>query len=107
MTWFNHATFFHISTLVPVIRDALLMQFEEEELPNNTYYGDGSPIEPEVLEALRDIYEKEQVLFPWQQGDIMLLDNMLSSHGRSPFKGERKIVAGMAQPMTSEQLEYA
>lgn len=107
MTWFNHATFFNVSTLVPVIRDALLMQFKEEELPNNTYYGDGSPIEPEVLDALRDVYQQETVLFPWQQGDIMMLDNMLSSHARSPFKGERKIIAGMAQPMTAEQLEYA
>ena len=106
MTWFNHATFFHVSTLVPVIRDALLMQFKEEELPNNTYYADGSAIEAEVLETLRDIYEQETVCFPYEQGDIMLLDNMLSSHGRSPFKGERKIIAGMAQPMTSDQLEF-
>jgi len=107
MTWFNHATFFHVSTLVPAIRDALLMQFKEEELPNNTYYGDGTPIEPEVLERLREIYDSETVMFPWERGDVMLMDNLLASHGRSPFKGDRKIIAGMARPLTAEQLEYA
>lgn len=107
LTWFNHATFFHVSTLVPAIRDALLMQFQEEDLPNNTFYADGSPIEPEVLDHLRKVYEEETVMFTYEEGDIMLLDNMLCSHGRSPFKGERKIIAGMAQPMTAEQLEYA
>src|SRR5262249_27662532 len=56
-TWFNHLTFFHVSTLVPAVRDAVLASFAEEDLPNNTYYGDGSPIEPEALVELRRIYD--------------------------------------------------
>ena len=106
-TWFNHATFFHVSTLVPAIREALLVQFKEEELPNNTYYGDGSPIEPEVLDKLRAVYEQETVRFTWRKGDILLLDNMFASHGRAPYKGQRKIIVGMSQAMTAEQLDAA
>jgi alpha-ketoglutarate-dependent taurine dioxygenase len=69
-------------------------------LPNNSYYGDGSPIEPEVLEHLRRAYAEESISFPWQQGDILLIDNMLTSHARAPYAGERRILVTMADPFT-------
>lgn len=100
MTWFNHATFFHVTTLEPALRDRLLAAFSEEELPNNTFYGDGTPIEPEVLEALRAAYAAETITFPWQKGDLLMLDNMLVAHARSPYTGARKVVVGMAEPLT-------
>jgi alpha-ketoglutarate-dependent taurine dioxygenase len=102
--WFNHATFFHVSTLVPEVRDALLAEFADDDLPANTYYGDGSPIEPEVLDHLRDAYRAETVSFRWQKGDLLVLDNMLVAHGRAPFQGERRILVGMAEPISREQV---
>jgi alpha-ketoglutarate-dependent taurine dioxygenase len=96
--WFNHATFFHVSTLEPVIRERMLAEFAEESLPNNTYYGDGSRIEPEVMDHLRQAYLEEKIVFPWQQYDVLMLDNMLASHAREAFRGRREIVAGMADP---------
>jgi alpha-ketoglutarate-dependent taurine dioxygenase len=98
LTWFNHLTFFHVSTLVPAVRDALLQQFDEADLPNNTYYGDGSPIEPAVMDELRAHYAAETVSFPWQAGDVLALDNMLTAHARQPFTGSRKVVVAMAEP---------
>jgi alpha-ketoglutarate-dependent taurine dioxygenase len=103
--WFNHAVFFHISTLEPTLRRALLAEFSEADLPHNTYYGDGSPIEPAVLEAIRQVYRQETVVFPWQAGDVLLLDNMLTAHGRMPFSGPRKVVAGMAEPFHRKDLK--
>lgn len=96
--WFNHATFFHVSTLEPAVRDALRAQFAEEDLPNQTYYGDGSPIEDYFLDAVRTAYYEETVKFPWQVGDVLALDNMLAAHGRTPYSGARKILVGMATP---------
>jgi alpha-ketoglutarate-dependent taurine dioxygenase len=98
LLWFNHAVFFHPSTLEPAIRRSLSNGMAEEELPHNTCYGDGSPIETATLDTLREIYETETVLFPWQQSDVLMLDNMLAAHGRRPFSGSRKIVVGMARP---------
>jgi len=96
--WFNHATFFHVSTLEEDIRERVLAEFDEEDLPNNTYYGDGSRIEPEVMEHLRQTYLREKLSFPWQQFDVLMLDNVLAAHGREPFSGPRRVVAGMADP---------
>ncbi|RKS28226.1 alpha-ketoglutarate-dependent taurine dioxygenase [Pseudomonas sp. WPR_5_2] len=97
--WFNHATFFHISTLPPAIRDSLQGNFTDLDLPTNTFYGDGTPIEADVLESLRAAYLDSLVRFSWQQGDVLFIDNMLAVHGREPFTGNRAIMTGMAQAL--------
>lgn len=102
--WFNHATFFHVSTLVPEVREDLLRELAESDLPTNTYYGDGTPFEPETLDHLRAAYEAETVSFPWQQGDLLVLDNMLTAHARAPYSGARKVLVGMAEPVSREQV---
>lgn len=98
LIWFNHAVFFHVSTLEPAVRKALLLEFNEEDLPANTYYGDGTAFEPHVLDQLREIYSQETIRFQWMKGDLLLLDNMLVAHGRAPFVGPRQIVVGMSEP---------
>jgi alpha-ketoglutarate-dependent taurine dioxygenase len=103
--WFNHAAFFHVSSLEPAIRDALLREFAEEDLPYNTYYGDGSPIESDVLEALRVAYQEETIQFPWKKGDVMILENMSVCHGRAPYSGPRKVVVAMAEPFGGDLLQ--
>ncbi|HET7233069.1 MAG TPA: TauD/TfdA family dioxygenase [Longimicrobium sp.] len=103
-TWFNHATFFHVSTLPDEMRRGLLADFAEEDLPNHTYYGDGSPIEPETVEALREAYRAETVMFDWERGDVLLVDNMLASHAREPFRGPRKVLVAMADPWERQDL---
>ena len=93
--WFNHAAFYHHTTLDPAMRETLVAEFGEDGLPYNTYYGDGTPIEPEVAAEIRDAYEQEKVMFPWRAGDVALLDNMSVAHAREPYEGERMVVVSM------------
>lgn len=97
VVWFNQAHLFHVTALPPDIQQFLIGEYGEEGLPRNSFYGDGTPIEVEALEQIRDAYRREEVVFPWRQGDVLLLDNMLTAHGRRPFSGERKVVVGMAE----------
>jgi alpha-ketoglutarate-dependent taurine dioxygenase len=107
LSWFNHATFFHVSTLPRRIRESLLRGFSETDLPNNTYYGDGSPIEADTAESLRKAYLQEMVTFDWIRGDILLVDNMLTAHARCSYQGDRKILVIMADPVDRKSLVYA
>lgn len=100
--WFNQAHIHHISSLAPDLREALLTMVESKEFPLdiNSLYGDGSPIEPSELEELRNAYKQVTVAFVWQKGDIMMLDNMLTAHGRSPFVGPRRVLVTMGEPVS-------
>jgi alpha-ketoglutarate-dependent taurine dioxygenase len=96
--WFNQAHLFHVSSLGKDIARTLLDSLGEENVPRNSYYGDGSPIEPEVLDLVRSTYERTKVKFQWQKNDLLLLDNMLFTHGREPYIGPRQVLVGMACP---------
>jgi alpha-ketoglutarate-dependent taurine dioxygenase len=101
LVWFNHALFFHYTSLRASTLESLLSVVTEDEMPFNTFYGEGSPIEPSVLAELREVYEQETVSFDWQEQDVLLLDNMLMAHGREPFSGPRKILVSMAEPFNA------
>lgn len=104
MVWFNQAHLFHISSLDPAVRRELLTSFKEEDLPRNAYYGDGSPIEDSILDEIRSCYQQETIIFPWQEGDVLLLDNMLAAHGRTAFVGSRRVVVGMAEAFSCQEI---
>jgi alpha-ketoglutarate-dependent taurine dioxygenase len=98
--WFNHITFFHHTTLPEEVSEGLLSLFGEEGLPSNTYYGDGARIPDDVVGHLRDCYRACSTRFDWRQDDLLVVDNMLASHGREPFTGARRIAVAMAEPYT-------
>lgn len=104
MVWFNQAHLFHISSLESAVRESILAGFKEEDIPRNAYYGDSSPIETAVLDAIREVYKQETIIFTWKEGDVLLLDNMLTAHGRQPFVGNRKILTGMAEVFSSKDI---
>jgi len=95
--WFNQADLWHPSNLPATTLKALRMTLGADELPNNVCYGDGSEIPAEDLGHVRAAQLAESVLFPWRAGDVLVLDNMLAGHGRSPFSGARKILVAMTQ----------
>jgi alpha-ketoglutarate-dependent taurine dioxygenase len=103
-TWFNQAQHWHISCLDPATRESVVALFAEEDFPRNCYYGDGSTIADEEMRAVLDTYAQLEVVFPWERGDILLLDNLLTAHGRNRFSGERKLMVAMGGMLSYEEV---
>ncbi|MGI5531259.1 TauD/TfdA family dioxygenase [Streptomyces syringium] len=100
-TWFNHAVFFHVTSLPARVTEGLLASLPAEDLPYNTYYGDGTPIEPQTLAEIRAVLEAGTTAFDWQPADVLLVENMLCAHAREPFEGPRRILTAMSDPIST------
>jgi hypothetical protein len=95
--WFNQAHIFHISNLGPEVARSMKNSFGIDQLPRHVLYGDGTEIDEDDLNVIRVIYRECQIKFHWKSGDVLLLDNLLFTHGREPFKGIRKVLVGMSK----------
>jgi len=95
--WFNQAHLFHPSALDKKTQKLLRDTFKEEDFPRNVFYGDGSRIEEADLASIRNAFEMEQVTFQWEVGDVLLVDNMRVSHGRTPYSGNRRVLFAMCE----------
>jgi len=100
--WFNHATVFHVTTLPESVRLGLLEMLGEENLPSQTYYGDGGAIPDNVMDHLRACYRAASTRFDYRKDDVLVIDNMLVSHGREPFTGPRRVAVAMAEPYSGD-----
>lgn len=60
-------------------------------LPYVTTYGDGTPIAAEHVSSLYPLLRDQTVVFAWSHGDVLLIDNFLTAHGRGAFTGLRDV----------------
>ncbi|MEW1569475.1 TauD/TfdA family dioxygenase [Streptomyces sp. NPDC093509] len=97
--WFNHLAFWSHFSLDEDIREVMVDELGVDGLPFNTSLGDGAPLTAEDLETINAAYEKATVRRSWQRGDLLLIDNVLTAHGREAFRGERRIVVAMGDPV--------
>jgi alpha-ketoglutarate-dependent taurine dioxygenase len=102
--FFNQVQLHHPYCLDAATRKSLVALFKEEGLPRNVYYGDGTRIEDAVMAELDKLYWGKAKAFPWQRGDMIMLDNMLTAHARKPFTGVRKIVVAMGEMVNAADL---
>ena len=63
--------------------------------PFGITFGDGEPIPRAQVMEIRQAIWAETVMFFWQQGDLLLIDNFKVGHGRMPYRGERRILAAL------------
>lgn len=84
-----------VGTDIPVLFTALASVYvrslagETTSRITTVAYGDGSPIPTEYLAKLKEITDDIRVLHKWQEGDVLVYDNVLAQHGREPWKGEQ------------------
>lgn len=93
--WFNQAHLFHTATMDTSLREALNSMYAEDDMPRNAFYGNGESIPDGDIYLILKIIDQHTIHFPWERGDVLLIDNLLIAHGRQPFKGERKVVVAM------------
>lgn len=95
--WFNQLEQFHPSSNPPEVYEALSEIYGDSpfDMPQYACFGDGQPATEDILAEVRSAMEAESVAFPWERGDVMVVDNMLTAHGRAPFSGPRKVLLSM------------
>ncbi len=80
----------------PELREYLVEVYGEDGLPFDTRFGNGDAIGADVVQAINEAYEANTVREEWQAGDLLLVDNLRTAHGREPFEGPREVVVAMA-----------
>lgn len=96
--WFNQAHLYDFSPkLLGLWRyiGAKMFYFRNHTKLHQIFYGDNTPIPRTDLYHVMDVLDAQTIAFPWQQGDFLVLDNVLAMHGRATFKGKRRILAAM------------
>ena len=111
--WFNHTQVFHLSAAEAELRRVFakrgdlrslahwaaakgLAAFErrrrnDDELAMQCTFGDGTPISDADMEHVRDCIWNNLVAYRWQRGDMVAIDNFSVSHGRLPYRGDRRV----------------
>lgn len=98
MVWFNQA---HLYDFNPKhlgwknYLGAQLLYFRKHMRLHEITFSDGSHIPRKDLYHIMDALMESTVAFPWEKNDVMVLDNILSMHGRAPFKGPRRILTAL------------
>lgn len=98
MVWFNQA---HLYDFNPKFLGWLnyipskLFYARKSTRLHEVSFGDGSRIPRKNLYHILEVLEQHTVAFPWQKGDVMVLDNILAMHGRAPFVGPRRILTAL------------
>ncbi|MEU6423558.1 TauD/TfdA family dioxygenase [Streptomyces spiralis] len=97
--WFNQIAFLNEWTMAPEVREYLIDVHGPDRLPFTTRFGNGDPIGEDVVQLINTVYERHTVREPWQDGDLMLVDNVRMAHNREPFEPPRDVVVAMAEPL--------
>jgi alpha-ketoglutarate-dependent taurine dioxygenase len=104
VAWFNHAALFHPAALAEALGEVAAGQDVSQLQAVETLLGNGSAIPAEWIAQIRRAYVAASFSFDWQQGDLLMLDNRLTAHGREPFTAPRRILVAMTQAQRHQPL---
>jgi alpha-ketoglutarate-dependent taurine dioxygenase len=105
--WFNVIQMWHVNGVAPETLAAWRGAFAPEDYPMTCTFGDGGAIDDAVMAEIHRAYEQSQVTFAWEAGDVLVLDNLLVTHGRNPFTGSREHYVAMDRQITLHDIPLA
>jgi alpha-ketoglutarate-dependent taurine dioxygenase len=121
VVWFNHTQVFHWTTFAAELWFAFRRTYEvrlflhflwialyslvrygllRHTMSLQADLGDGTPITVHEMSSIRSAIHRNMVFSRWQKGDVMMIDNFGTSHGRQPtYDKGRKIAVAWADPL--------
>lgn len=97
--WFNHVSSFSITPASAGMMRYLMFRLaylKPLRRPVHVTLGDGQAITLRELNQINAAIDSATVRFKWKRGDLLLVDNFQVTHGRMPFKGQRRILVAMS-----------
>ena len=115
--WFNQTQIFHDSWSWELRNcglswvSGMLRWIEErradrpiEQASHQAAFGDGKTIPRDMVMHIRETLWKHAVYFDWEDGDLVVLDNLRIGHGRMPYRGDRRILVAMGESVSASDL---
>ena len=100
--WFNQAHLYDFNPKLLGWKNyigAQLFYFRKSTRLHEIRFANKESIARKNIYHILDILKQNTVAFPWQKGDVMVMDNVLAMHGRAPFQGKRRILTALtSQP---------
>ena len=96
--WFNQAHLYDFSPKLLGLKrylGAKLFYLRKLSRLHEIEFADGTAIERKDLYRVLENLQENTVAFPWKKGDVLVLDNILSMHGRAAFRGRRRILTAL------------
>src|SRR5690606_30283816 len=66
-------------------------------------FGDGAPLDAAAVHRAAELADELAFDVPWQPGDVALVDNFITMHGRRSFTGTRKVWASLVADTSSSK----
>ncbi len=96
--WFNQIDQFHPSHLGKDIYEVMSTIYTSaEEFPMYVTYGDGKPIQEDMIHEIINTINDITIAPPWQRDEFLIVDNELFGHGRNSFTGDRRVLVAMSK----------
>lgn len=61
-------------------------------------FGDGTPLDAAAARTAAAMADELSFDIPWRRGDVALVDNFVTMHGRRTFAGTRRVLASLIGP---------
>lgn len=95
--WFNQIDQFHPFHLGKELYESMTIMYDKvEDFPIYVRFGDGTSIEESMVQEILDTIDQLTLAPVWSENELLLVDNILTCHGRNAYEGKRRVLVAMS-----------